>query len=80
MLVASGRGVGPGLLAGGPGVGPGLVAGGRGVGVGWVGPGAAGVALAIPGLLQTEAYARALFRACKPADTDEEISQQFDLA
>jgi transcriptional regulator with XRE-family HTH domain len=33
-------------------------------------------ALAIPGLLQTEDYARALFRACKPADTDEEISQQ----
>jgi transcriptional regulator with XRE-family HTH domain len=32
-------------------------------------------ALAIPGLLQTEGYARALFRACKPADTDEEIGQ-----
>lgn len=32
-------------------------------------------ALAIPGLLQTDAYARALFRACKPADTDEEIEQ-----
>lgn len=32
-------------------------------------------ALAIPGLLQTEDYARALFRACKPADSDEEISQ-----
>lgn len=32
-------------------------------------------ALAIPGLLQTGDYARALFRACKPADTDEEIEQ-----
>lgn len=32
-------------------------------------------ALAIPGLLQTDDYARALFRACKPADTDEEIEQ-----
>lgn len=32
-------------------------------------------ALSIPGLLQTDAYARALFRACKPADTDEEIEQ-----
>lgn len=32
-------------------------------------------ALAIPGLLQTEDYARALFRACKPADSDDEISQ-----
>lgn len=32
-------------------------------------------ALAIPGLLQTEDYARALFRACKPADSDEAISQ-----
>ena len=32
-------------------------------------------ALAVPGLLQTEDYARALFRACKPADSDEEIGQ-----
>lgn len=32
-------------------------------------------ALAVPGLLQTEEYARALFRACKPADSDEEIDQ-----
>jgi transcriptional regulator with XRE-family HTH domain len=32
-------------------------------------------ALAIPGLLQTGDYARALFHACKPADTDEEIEQ-----
>ena len=48
MLVAGGRGIGPGLLAGGPGVGPGLVAGGRGVGVGWVGPGAAGVGYLYP--------------------------------
>jgi transcriptional regulator with XRE-family HTH domain len=32
-------------------------------------------ALAIPGLLQTEGYARALFRAGRPADSDEEISQ-----
>ena len=32
-------------------------------------------ALAVPGLLQTEEYARALFRACKPADSDEEIGQ-----
>jgi transcriptional regulator with XRE-family HTH domain len=32
-------------------------------------------ALAIPGLLQTEGYARALFRAGRPADSDKEISQ-----
>jgi hypothetical protein len=32
-------------------------------------------ALAVPGLLQTEEYARALFRACKPTDSDEEIGQ-----
>ena len=32
-------------------------------------------ALAIPGLLQTEDYARALFRAGRAADSDEEISQ-----
>ena len=32
-------------------------------------------ALAIPGLLQTEDYARELFRAGRPADSDEEISQ-----
>jgi transcriptional regulator with XRE-family HTH domain len=32
-------------------------------------------ALAVPGLLQTEDYARALFRACKPTDSDEEIGQ-----
>jgi transcriptional regulator with XRE-family HTH domain len=32
-------------------------------------------ALAVPGLLQTEEYAQALFRACKPADSDEEIGQ-----
>jgi transcriptional regulator with XRE-family HTH domain len=33
-------------------------------------------ALAVPGLLQTEDYARALFRACKPTDNDDEIGQQ----
>jgi transcriptional regulator with XRE-family HTH domain len=32
-------------------------------------------ALAVPGLLQTEDYARALFRACKPTESDEEIGQ-----
>jgi transcriptional regulator with XRE-family HTH domain len=32
-------------------------------------------ALAVPGLLQTEEYARALFRAGRPADSDEEIGQ-----
>ncbi len=32
-------------------------------------------ALTVSGLLQTEDYARALFRACKPQDTDEEIDQ-----
>jgi transcriptional regulator with XRE-family HTH domain len=31
--------------------------------------------LAFPGLLQTEEYARALFRASRPRDTDEEIDQ-----
>jgi transcriptional regulator with XRE-family HTH domain len=31
--------------------------------------------LNVPGLLQTEDYARALFRASRPADTDEEIEQ-----
>lgn len=35
-------------------------------------------ALAIPGLLQTEDYARALFRACKPTDSDDEIGEQVD--
>ena len=35
-------------------------------------------ALAIPGLLQTADYARELFRAGRPADTDEEISQHVD--
>jgi transcriptional regulator with XRE-family HTH domain len=32
-------------------------------------------ALAVPGLLQTEEYAQALFRAGRPADSDEEIGQ-----
>ncbi len=35
-------------------------------------------ALAIPGLLQTAGYARELFRAGRPADSDEEISQRVD--
>jgi transcriptional regulator with XRE-family HTH domain len=35
-------------------------------------------ALAVPGLLQIADYTRALFRACKPTDSDEEIGQQVD--